>query len=896
MKVKNRKAVRRLSVKSFKAAGRRNITAAVAIAMTTVLFTALFTIMMSINTSYESYTFRQIGGYAHGTFKDVTSQQASMIESNSKVKAVGRRITAGIITDGGFAKIPAEISYMDDNNAKWSYINLSKGHMPEAEDEIIMDTAALDALGVDPEIGAKIKLTYDMLDVDSTVGSRTDTFRLVGWWDYDDISPVHFINVSEAYVRKVEQAAFGGGADHLREDINVMFRTSIGIEENMKTVENDLGFQSDDLDKDGYVRYGVNWGYTASQAADGIDLEMVAAAAALLILIIMTGYLIIYNIFRISVSSDIRYYGLLKTVGVTPRQLRRIVRQQAMMLCAEGCPAGLVIGYLAGRVLMPVIMESTSLGTSCVEVSISPVIFAASALFSIVTVFLSCARPARMASKVSPVEAVKYADASHGQHKIGKMRRIRKPGAMKSAGLGRMALANLGRNRLKTLVVILSMALSVVLLSVLCAFVGGFDMEKYLSKQTCADFIVGKTDYFNFQAHGTESGLSEGEIAEIKAGTESSVSGMAWSLDDTDSVIWLPKSAGSSDDDALDDDEQTSYAKQALQKEGRENMPCSDLQIEGLDAELLQKLQVIDGELAPMSDPGENAIAVAAETDDNGNLMDGDSLPKPGDTVTVTYIDEGYFIDSRTGEKSSENTPGEYIKYKVARSHDVRYTVCAVVSVPYSMSFRYSDFSSIDAVINSERLRADSEAEIFPMFYMFDAPDRSAEDGDEAFLKELTSSSASSLMYESKATVRAEFEGFRNMFTLLGGVLCVITGLVGILNFFNSIMTGMISRRYEFAVLQSIGMTGKQLRSMLIYEGLLYAAYAILLSIVLSIIIEPIAGRMLENMFWFYSYRFTLKGIFITAPVFLAAGAVLPALLYRGISRRSIIERLRVGV
>ena len=896
MKVKNRKAVRRLSVKSFKAAGRRNITAAVAIAMTTVLFTALFTIMMSINTSYESYTFRQIGGYAHGTFKDVTSQQASMIESNSKVKAVGRRITAGIITDGGFAKIPAEISYMDDNNAKWSYINLSKGHMPEAEDEIIMDTAALDALGVDPEIGAKIKLTYDMLDVDSTVGSRTDTFRLVGWWNYDDISPVHFINVSEAYVRKVEQAAFGGGADHLREDINVMFRTSIGIEENMKTVENDLGFQSDDLDKDGYVRYGVNWGYTASQAADGIDLEMVAAAAALLILIIMTGYLIIYNIFRISVSSDIRYYGLLKTVGVTPRQLRRIVRQQAMMLCAEGCPAGLVIGYLAGRVLMPVIMESTSLGTSCVEVSISPVIFAASALFSIVTVFLSCARPARMASKVSPVEAVKYADASHGQHKIGKMRRIRKPGAMKSAGLGRMALANLGRNRLKTLVVILSMALSVVLLSVLCAFVGGFDMEKYLSKQTCADFIVGKTDYFNFQAHGTESGLSEGEIAEIKAGTESSVSGMAWSLDDTDSVIWLPKSAGSSDDDALDDDEQTSYAKQALQKEGRENMPCSDLQIEGLDAELLQKLQVIDGELAPMSDPGENAIAVAAETDDNGNLMDGDSLPKPGDTVTVTYIDEGYFIDSRTGEKSSENTPGEYIKYKVARSHDVRYTVCAVVSVPYSMSFRYSDFSSIDAVINSERLRADSEEEIFPMFYMFDAPDRSAEDGDEAFLKELTSSSASSLMYESKATVRAEFEGFRNMFTLLGGVLCVITGLVGILNFFNSIMTGMISRRYEFAVLQSIGMTGKQLRSMLIYEGLLYAAYAILLSIVLSIIIEPIAGRMLENMFWFYSYRFTLKGIFITAPVFLAAGAVLPALLYRGISRRSIIERLRVGV
>ncbi|MEI3518729.1 MAG: hypothetical protein V8R14_04790 [Clostridia bacterium] len=54
------------------------------------------------------------------------------------------------------------------------------------------------------------------------------------------------------------------------------------------------------------MRYGVNWGYTASQAGDAVGPEMIAAAAALLILIIMTGYLIIYNIFLISVSSDIR--------------------------------------------------------------------------------------------------------------------------------------------------------------------------------------------------------------------------------------------------------------------------------------------------------------------------------------------------------------------------------------------------------------------------------------------------------------------------------------------------------------------------------------------------------------------------------------------------------------
>ena len=77
--------------------------------------------------------------------------------------------------------------------------------------------------------------------------------------------------------------------------------------------------------------------------------------------------------------------------------------------------------------------------------------------------------------------------------------------------------------------------------------------------------------------------------------------------------------------------------------------------------------------------------------------------------------------------------------------------------------------------------------------------------------------------YESKALYAAEFEGMRSMFQLCGGALSFIVGLVGVLNFFNAILTGIIARKREFAVLQSIGMTGKQLKTMLVYGGLLYA-------------------------------------------------------------------------
>ena len=105
----------------------------------------------------------------------------------------------------------------------------------------------------------------------------------------------------------------------------------------------------------------------------------------------------------------------------------------------------------------------------------------------------------------------------------------------------------------------------------------------------------------------------------------------------------------------------------------------------------------------------------------------------------------------------------------------------------------------------------DSQHESIPMFYLFDTPDDLAEAFAEDYLAELTANDLSELMYESKATLRAEFEGFQNMFLLLGGLLCVIIGLVGVLNFFNAIMTGILSRKREFAVLQAVGMTNKQL-------------------------------------------------------------------------------------
>ena len=879
MNVRNRKCIRKLSFRTLWASRKRNMIAVIAIALTALLFTSLFTIAMSINSSYENYTFRQVGGYNHGTFKEVTEKQAQAISGHPKVKAVGIRTTIGFMDRGVFAKVPAEVSFMDDNCTEWSFAKPTTGRMPKIGKEITMDTAALKLLGLQPELGAEVTLTYTVGDQNQLSYEKTDTFTLVGWWDYDDISPVHYINVSEEYVRSVEAESVTAGMNPFRTDLNVMMASSLDIRGQMEQVDMDLGYTWETRGEENSVRIGVNWGYTSSQLGESIDVTTIAAIIAFLALVIFTGYLIIYNIFQISVTGDIRFYGLLKTIGVTPRQLKRIIRQQALFLCIVGIPIGLLLGYGVGASLTPVVMARTTFGVGVSTVSTSPLIFFASALFALITVLLSCSRPGKIASKVSPVEATKYTEI---------VRSKKKHRTTRGAKVHQMAFANLGRNKRKTVLVVISLSLSVVLLNILVTFTGGFDMEKYLAKQTCADFIVSTTDYFRYSHSGNF--ISQEQIEQIEANISPSLSGCGYKLTGYVPYGWMSEEHWLQDMMHYTSEEN---AKALLkQKNRRDDLVRESALIEGLDGSLFDKLTVVEGDIFPLFQEGTNAIAVVVSTDDYGNVSNLDFYPPVGSTQTITYIDEGYYIDSRTGNLCDENTPAEYVQLQLSSSHDVDYTVCAYVTVPYSMSSRYYS-PGYSFVLPIEKLNHDSLQESIPMFYLFDTPDDISEASAENYLADLTADNLSGLMYESKATLRAEFESFQTMFLLLGGLLCAIIGLIGILNFFNAIMTGILSRKREFAVLQAVGMTNKQLKAMLVYEGLFYALSSALSALVLSFVINPLVGDLLENMFWFFSAKFTIVPVIIAIPIFALLGWLVPHVMYNHAAKCSVVEQLR---
>ena len=100
-----------------------------------------------------------------------------------------------------------------------------------------------------------------------------------------------------------------------------------------------------------------------------------------------------------------------------------------------------------------------------------------------------------------------------------------------------------------------------------------------------------------------------------------------------------------------------------------------------------------------MLKPNNNAIAIAVSLDDYGNLLNPEYYPKVGDTITATYADDVKYIDSCTGELRTEDTPEEYIQKKLYGARDVEYTVCALVELPNSMSYRYGGIG-YDAVLS----------------------------------------------------------------------------------------------------------------------------------------------------------------------------------------------------
>lgn len=847
------RAIPTLSKRMFHTSRGRNLVAVLAILLTTMMFTTLFTLSQSMSQNLIEMTFRQTGYNAEASMRGLSEEQADLIANHPDVEELGRSIVLGLAENRELSGRSVEIRWANDPYAQHSYALPTTGHLPQAADEIALDTLTLDRLGIPHELGAPVTLEWRKDSSDPDAETIRADFTLCGFWEGNQSSYSSMAWVSRVYADKMTGGVLSADPNQIfgLYMVQVNLYSDQNIEEAMERVLADTGLSE--------LEYSVNLAYSPEMGAVAAqeNLPMYLGMG----LVFIAGYLIIYNIFQISVTADVQFYGKLKTLGTTTRQLKKLIYNQANRLCIVGIPAGLILGWLLGTVLVPVLMGSME-GTAVV--SASPMIFIGSALFAWATVLISCLRPACLAGKISPIEALRMSDADSGSKK--KVKRHRG-----SASLSSMAWDNLWRNKKRTVTVICSLTLGLVLLSGFYAKNAAFDIEKYLADLTIADFTLSDSsseDYLNgYDPHGTTLTGELVSAAESQQGLEAVGHQYSAQIDWQMDEATLQNVAAFYTEERLADWESYDPAgAQALRdalSSGRASATLYGLDGIPLDT-ITQQQYLMEGNFdAAAFASGDYILAVGP------SVEPGESYP----VLPTSPVGSVVELNGRSYTVMAIVYPLNPVTQLAPQQGENGKFALSFILPTAVFREQWPDHTLRQLFLNTD----DSHIESM-----------------QAFLDEYMASTNPGLPVTSRQTMAEQYQTQTRSSAVMGNAVSVVIALVGVLNFINSMVTAIVSRRREFAVMQSVGMTKKQLCRMLVNEGLYYAGLTLLFSYLISAFAVGVVVRaMVED--GFTTFRFTLLPLVACTPVLIFFAVLIPYLCFRNLEKHSIVERLRAA-
>ena len=874
----NGASIRRLSNRSLKNSRMRNFFAIAAISLTSILFTAVFSLTGGAMQMSQESIMREVGGKFHAGLKAATTQQYEKVILDPLIQKATYNIYIGYADN--IVKRMAELRYTPFHDSLQDmFITLEEGHMPEAENEIVVDSCIMEELQLPCALGEKVTLSFRFQD-----RMVENEFVVSGWYQGDLVAHASELFVSERYWMKLkgsltDEDFVRWGEAHPEDagvglkSVNVFFEDASDIEEKVCTVIQNAGYEPGTE-----LAYGVNWAYMQNRF-ESLDLFSVVIVIGVAAVILITGYLIIYNIFQISVVSDIRFYGLLKTIGTTKRQIRRLVRRQAAILSLIGIPVGLLIGYGIGKLALPFALSFGDFGGMEISLKFHPWILVFSAVFSAVTVFLGSWKPGRIAGKVSPIEAVKYTETGI-RGKAASRKKKRKHNTRNYYSAFSMALSNLGRNKRTTVMVIMAMSLSIILLTMVMTAAGSFRIDQYLEQRIVGDFVLGNIE--------VTSGM--GRSGDITIEPE------FLALADEQDGIEEKQELWTAFQRFLQMDDQARERMQELDGAGMlrrdvyesENL---DRMLQGESMEgfcygysegLLSNLEVLEGTLDVEKFATGDYILVTPILGNDDFLPAAEHIWHPGDTVTVESVTETSQVHEIL------DAGGETIGLEYDGLAEKEYEVMAIVDIPRSMNLGRYRANGCDVVMPLSEFDM-AYSRCFGVAYQIREEKQEAfEAAVKAYTEEHTQ-----MGYVSKGTLQSEFVNMVTVITTIGIALAGLIALIGTLNFINAVITEIISRKREFAMLQSIGMTNAQLKKTLICEGISYIAIAGVISFVLGSFLACVLLRAMNHIILFFEYQFQILPFVIMIPILMLVAVLVPVLSYRNLQKKSIVERLR---
>lgn len=811
-------AVRVIGQRSYRASRTSNRLIAAAAIIVVILITATCNVFFNLQSFSALQDLKSYGTTTDVIFSSPTVEQLTRLEENEQVQKplyvsykLGR-----LIGNAGQSGLSIDL-YAVDNWDTWSSLLVEdfQGHYPTEANEVMMSTWLLKRFGIEPAVGTEITLSVGWDDRDA---AEEETFRLSGF--YTDTS---YINTAAKQQVFLSTAAL---SQHDLPAAIVGFSFTDGsIQKNLDQITEQLGLTEQQL--------------VTVLSGRQMSLRDAALALAVILFFMADGFLIIYNINSISVTRDVQFYGLLKTIGISPRQLKRVIYYRMGRVLMLALLAGLLLGCAVTQWIVPLLLGDLLEGFT--QADFHWAVPVASALFSCGMIFVSFAMTARKVRFISPMAALRYTEEGiKGQTSR----------STDHAALPWMGLKNAFRHPVKAFFVIGTFFLSSVTFLLCMTVLEGLSVDGYVNFNTAHDVAL-----YNHMSRASFSPQEEQSFTpEIMARLRQMEGVEALGVTKVVPIYeqYSPEVYGD-----------WYQIKSDFERESGGEPTNPQVWIDSPKAAFWSLLVGVDREVIEAYNQSAE-VPVDLDAFERGEFllttdMNGNGL-RQGDTMTFFVMDTDREFQLPIGGRiplERDGMNGGAAPWLVVSNQVI-------------------DQYRPDAIIYSIKIDNDP------------ACAQSILDQVRSLTEHIPAISRTSRIELAESLAEA-----KSSLSKLSAFLTIVLFSIGILNFINTMSANILNRQKEFAAMEAVGATRRQVRGMIVWEGFWYFASTMALALTIGSAADVLLFAAIQNSLGFGAFHYPGIPFVLYMLLALALCGAIPAVIYQKAGTGSIVERLR---